>query len=229
MASTVVSKSVRPKKYRCEEKGCGKAYSRPCLLNQHIRTHSNERPFTCNECGKSFFRDSHLRVHLWTHSDDKPLKCTVCSKGFVTSQQLSRHMKTHPLEFKCPYECDEAFLSEKELSEHMLATHIMNDIVDVDTHQNKSEELVNLLKTQLDYPNLSDIPDFQIYNQPQNFWTHWDNHQCKEPNCQGYPIYKNYQDLIFHYDEFHQFVPQTLFEAFESSPSEESTGTSDHI
>jgi len=249
MSIGTIRKPSRPKKYKCEIENCGKCYSRPCLLEQHIRTHSNDRPFVCDQCGKSFFRDSHLSVHLWTHSTDKPLKCKVCSKGFVTSQQLSRHLKTHPSEFKCPYECDKSFLTNQELSDHMLSEHVMNDIVDIVSHQNKTESLIKDLQFQLDYPDLPNIPDFKIYkcsssntfiepsfgetipesnpssidestqvhdnNQDNNYWSIWNDHHCKEPNCQGYPSYDTYQDLIFHYDEFHQFVPKSLFQALD--------------
>ncbi|KAH3674899.1 hypothetical protein WICMUC_002972 [Wickerhamomyces mucosus] len=87
----------RPNKYKCLISSCGKAYSRPSLLAQHMRAHSNERPFKCPNCSKSFLRESHLKTHSWTHSDDKPIKCSYCSKTFVTNQQLWRHIKSnHP-------------------------------------------------------------------------------------------------------------------------------------
>lgn len=250
--------ATRPKKYHCDFEGCLKAYSRPCLLEQHIRTHSNERPFKCGQCGKAFFRDSHLKVHLWTHSSDKPLRCEICSKGFVTSQQLGRHVKTHSIdEFKCPYECDESFPTNDKLSEHMLSTHIMSDFVDANTHQMKTDETLNMLRDQLDYSGIRGIPTFEVYTSPtpkagdiddgsngyktvsststdaydnlnlskgKTFWDNWDDHHCKEPNCKGYPKYNSFQDLIYHYDEYHSFIPESLFEAFESNPEESSTG-----
>lgn len=149
----------RPKKYLCSVDGCGKMYSRPCLLEQHRRSHTNERPFVCKEpgCGKGFLRDSHLKVHRWSHSKVKPLTCPVCFKGFITNQQLSRHSKTHknlpspPQEQEadghveqkesnargnesmlvmCTYNgCKESFPVEVELTNHILDVHLRSEIL----------------------------------------------------------------------------------------------------
>lgn len=37
-------------KHRC--KFCGKGFSSDSALKIHIRSHTGERPFACNECGK---------------------------------------------------------------------------------------------------------------------------------------------------------------------------------
>ncbi|SCU87838.1 LANO_0D00232g1_1 [Lachancea nothofagi CBS 11611] len=85
------------KKYTCPLSSCQKAYSKPCLLREHTRSHNNERPFVCSEphCEKRFLRVCHLNVHKWSHTKSKPLKCDNCSKRFTTKQQLSRHKTTH--------------------------------------------------------------------------------------------------------------------------------------
>lgn len=85
----------RQKRYYCTYKGCEKAYTRPCLLEEHKRSHDNTRPFECEICGKSFFRETHLKSHKWTHADTKPLGCRECEKRFITNQQLQRHERTH--------------------------------------------------------------------------------------------------------------------------------------
>lgn len=47
-------------KHRC--KFCGKGFSSDSALKIHIRSHTGERPFACNECGKyqQLARASHL-------------------------------------------------------------------------------------------------------------------------------------------------------------------------
>ncbi|CCK71805.1 Fzf1p KNAG_0I00130 [Huiozyma naganishii CBS 8797] len=93
MGDAVVKR--RPKVFKCQFEGCGKVFNRPCLLQQHRSSHTNERPYVCDECGKRFMRPCHLSVHKWSHSQVKPRQCDFCEKGFVTGQQLKRHLATH--------------------------------------------------------------------------------------------------------------------------------------
>lgn len=131
VSSRASSSSARPKNYICDEPDCGKAYSKPSLLEQHKRSHTNERPFKCSEtgCDKSFLRKSHLQAHLLSHEDQesKPFQCATCGKGVNTLQHLKRHEITHTKSFICTFEgCNESFYKHQSLRHHTLSVHEKN-------------------------------------------------------------------------------------------------------
>ena len=58
-------KRSKKKVYKCQFEGCHREFTRPCLLQQHRYSHTNERPYICDVegCGKRFMRPCHLKVH----------------------------------------------------------------------------------------------------------------------------------------------------------------------
>ncbi|EDW30114.1 GL22596 [Drosophila persimilis] len=68
------SMHVRTHSQGCECHHCGKCFSRPWLLQGHIRTHTEEKPFKCS-----------------THSNTKPHSCSRCGKAFALKSYLYKH------------------------------------------------------------------------------------------------------------------------------------------
>ncbi|KAG1098873.1 hypothetical protein G6F42_017918 [Rhizopus arrhizus] len=61
------------KVYTCPLPQCGRLFKRLEHLKRHFRTHTLERPYSCNMCGKHFSRTDNLAQHKKTHNRSRNL------------------------------------------------------------------------------------------------------------------------------------------------------------
>ncbi|KAJ5688660.1 hypothetical protein N7462_003052 [Penicillium macrosclerotiorum] len=121
------------KTHYCPFEGCNKAFNRPARLQEHIRSHNNERlyPCTAEGCDKTFLRASHLAHHVKSaHTQVRDYVCDRpnCGKSFVTGSRLRRHLAAHDGrdKYRCTEypPCDETFRKHTTLQKHITMVHL---------------------------------------------------------------------------------------------------------
>ena len=87
-------------------------------MQLHEKTHSGEKPFSCNFCEKSFLWKDSLKNHELTHEKEKAFPCQYCTKTFTLKSYMLAHEKVHTGEgYACEY-CDKIFSLENNLKTH---------------------------------------------------------------------------------------------------------------
>ena len=71
------------------------ASSRADILRIHLKTHSREKTYKCNQCDYASSQASDLSRHLATHTGEKTNKCTQCDFATSRAGNLRTHLKTH--------------------------------------------------------------------------------------------------------------------------------------
>ncbi|ETN67168.1 gonadotropin inducible transcription factor [Anopheles darlingi] len=110
----------------CNAKCCSQS-----VLDEHIKTHNEGKPFSCITCGKDFTRRYHLDRHLKFSNcgteRKETLPCDVCGKVFTRIDNLREHLRSHmgqsvrKRDYQCPH-CPKSFYGSSLLNIH-IRTH----------------------------------------------------------------------------------------------------------
>nr|XP_019942043.1 PREDICTED: zinc finger protein 2 homolog isoform X2 [Paralichthys olivaceus] len=104
---------------------CGKQIPCQSNLQNHMRVHTGERPYSCHFCGKCFKLKGHMTEHIRTHTGEKPFSCHICGKSFNRGSTLRKHVLAKHKEerpYKCE-DCDELFTERLLMKTHMRKVH----------------------------------------------------------------------------------------------------------
>nr|XP_008108205.1 PREDICTED: zinc finger protein 341 isoform X1 [Anolis carolinensis] len=84
--STFLEGKPKSPKLKCTY--CDKTFTKNFDLQQHIRSHTGEKPFQCIVCGRAFAQKSNVKKHMQTHKVWPPgVGCTI-SRSSVTVQVM---------------------------------------------------------------------------------------------------------------------------------------------
>lgn len=50
-----------------------------------------ERRYRCSSCDKKFYQISHLKKHQFSHTDEKPFTCQDCGKNYTSAESFRAH------------------------------------------------------------------------------------------------------------------------------------------
>ena len=79
--------------HRCTFEGCQYWSAKFTLLKAHLRAHNGDKCFKCDQCGKGFVEAGQLKRHTKTHSEAKPYPCEEegCSYATNRRDKLKEH------------------------------------------------------------------------------------------------------------------------------------------
>ncbi|XP_052891901.1 zinc finger protein 70-like [Anopheles moucheti] len=102
---------------------CNKHFPCRSTLDQHLRRHTDEKPFQCAKCPKAFRLSSTLSAHKKLHDQRGPsLRCETCGRAFTQPSALSSHRLLHRTER--PHCCN--LCGKQFVRLHALKTHVLS-------------------------------------------------------------------------------------------------------
>ncbi|XP_061540197.1 zinc finger protein 236-like [Phycodurus eques] len=64
-------------------------------MKQHMKRHTDDKPFSCSVCAKQFRQKSHVGKHMRTHAAENHFACANCTNSYTSINDLISHWATH--------------------------------------------------------------------------------------------------------------------------------------
>ena len=97
---------------------CGKLVPKKNFA-RHLKSHSDDKKFSCFQCSKRFKRKDKLNCHLQTHRKPEDIKCQYCNHVLHSSRALTKHIKSYheKVSYSCSY-CQKSFTTSDYCKKH---------------------------------------------------------------------------------------------------------------
>ena len=104
---------------KCKFKDCDYVCNLPSKLVEHIQTvHFGNYRYNCDKCNFRTQNITNYNNHLRVHSNERPFKCPKCGKGFKQWNGLEAHKKVHLKKDHICEICLKTFNLESSLKSH---------------------------------------------------------------------------------------------------------------